>query len=505
MPPTMNNGKVCISICARTASELFENIVRAEPLADVIELRFDCLDHGQLDLALDQLPKISKQYLVTFRPSEQGGKRVLPLSTRIMFWKRAVKALADHDFLADHESDLDFPFGFDRRRIIRSHHYFGGSPDDLRPTYFELSDLNDEIVKIAADCVDIADTIKVWKLIETAKSNNGDVIPIAMGEVGKWTRILGPAFGASVTYASLRVGGETAPGQITADDLINVFRARDLDRETLIYGIIAGNTSYSVSPWLHNAAFKEAGMNRVFVPLQVTDLDKFVQRMVNPETREIDLNFAGFSVTNPHKQAIIPHLDEIDETARRIGAVNTVKIEGGKLSGYNTDASGFIAPLKESFGALKGARVAIAGAGGAARACAFALRQESADVVVLARNTSKAAALSDEFDIEIEQFPAGHQKYEADILVNTTPLGTKGETVDETIATADQLSDVKLVYDLVYNPAETRLMREAKTAGVTTINGLEMLIAQGALQFNIWTGEAAPIGAMRESVKKKLQ
>ncbi len=501
----MSNGKICISICARTAGELFEKITRAESLADVIEVRFDCLDHGELDIVLDGLPKISKQYLITFRPSEEGGNRVLPLSTRILFWKRAVKALSEHDFIADHETDLEFPFGFDRGRVIRSHHFFRGAPDDLRAAYFELADIHDEIVKIAVDCPVITDTIEVWKLLDTAEKNEGRVIPIAMGEAGKWTRILGPAFGAYLTYASLEAGNETAPGQISAQDLINVFRVRELDRETQIYGIIAGNTSYSVSPWLHNAAFKAAKLNRVFMPLQVADLEAFVKRMVMSETREIDLSFAGFSVTNPHKQAIIPHLDEIDETARTIGAVNTVNVADGKLFGYNTDAPGFIAPLKALCGDLNGARVSVVGAGGAARACVYALRREGAEVTVLARDTAKARKLTDEFGITIEELHTDHHRFETDILVNTSPLGTKGETVDQTIATSEQLSGVKLVYDLVYNPAETRLLREAELAGIPAINGLEMLIAQGAKQFEIWTGEAAPVAAMAEAVKTKLQ
>ena len=201
----------------------------------------------------------------------------------------------------------------------------------------------------------------------------------------------------------------------------------------------------------------------------------------------------------------MPHLNEIDDTARTIGAVNTVNVVNGKLFGYNTDAPGFIAPLRAAFGNLKGARVLIAGAGGAARACVYALRRDGAEVIILARDTAKARQLADEFGVGVEELITGHHSFETDILVNTTPLGTKGETVEQTIATAEQLSDVKLVYDLVYNPAETRLLREAKLAGVPAINGLEMLISQGAKQFKIWTGEAAPVAAIAEAVKKRLQ
>ncbi len=225
-----------------------------------------------------------------------------------------------------------------------------------------------------------------------------------MGEAGKWTRILGLAHGAFMTYASLDAGSETAPGQVSAEDLIEVYRAKELNEQTEIYGIIGGNTSYSMSPYMHNAAFKSAKLNSVFVPLQVGNLDEFIARMVKPETREIELNFKGFSVTIPHKQNIIKHLDFVDETAKKIGAVNTVKIENGKLYGYNTDAEGFIEPLKNFYGDLKDAKVAIFGAGGAARACVFALTQENADVTIFARNAEKAESLAEEFKVQSSKF-----------------------------------------------------------------------------------------------------
>src|SRR5688500_14648098 len=153
---------------------------------------------------------------------------------------------------------------------------------------------------------------------------------------------------------------------------------------------------------MHNAAFKKAGLNAVFVPLQTADVGTLINRMVRPETREVELNFAGFSVTNPHKEAIIEFLDEIDETAADIGAVNTVKIEGGRLYGYNTDAHGFISTLKSKAGDLTGSRVAVFGAGGAARACVYSLVKEGATVTVFARNEEKAAVLSAKFGVARE-------------------------------------------------------------------------------------------------------
>lgn len=505
----MNNGKICISICAKTADELFEQIGRAEPLADVIEVRFDRLEIDEVGKATDLISSRSglrNKLLATFRSEDQGGNRHLSYQDRVAFWNSGI----DRYFVgADFEEDIaEEVASWACEYRIASFHDLSGCPSNLDEISDRLSTTHADVLKVAVQANQITDAIPLWKLLENRTPDAKPLIPIAMGEAGKWTRILALAHGAFMTYASLDVGAETAPGQISAADMIDVFRVKELDRETEVFGIVAGDTSYSVSPWMHNAAFKAATMNRVFVPLQVADLDEFIRRMVRPQTREIDLNFNGFSVTNPHKQAIMRHLDEIDETAAKIGAVNTVKIENGKLYGYNTDAPGFIAPLKATFGDLKNARVAVVGAGGAARSCIFALQQEGADVALFARDTNKAAVLAAEFGIRVKEFEISNLRSEiseCDILVNATPLGTKGETQNKTIATAEQLKDVKLVYDLIYNPLDTFLIREATKAGVPAIGGLEMLIAQGAKQFEIWTAETAPLDAMAEAVKKKLK
>jgi 3-dehydroquinate dehydratase/shikimate dehydrogenase len=496
----MNQGKICISTCARTAAELFDQIRRAGGLADIVEVRFDCLDDDPLE-TVKELPEISSEYLFTFRPSEQGGNSEISGSQRIDFWTSPDLPPASIDL----EEDIRGVTG-GQRTVIRSFHDFSGSNNDLREIYERLRSLSPIVVKIAVSVADISDTIPVWKLLEQAASDKQAIIPIGMGEAGKSTRILGLARGAYMTYASLNTGSETAPGQISADDLIDVYRVKELDTSTDVYGIIAGDTSYSVSPYMHNAAFKAAGLNSVFVPLQVTDLAQFVRRMVAPASREVDLKFKGFSVTNPHKQAIIPHLDEIDPAAREIGAVNTVKIVDGRLHGYNTDAEGFKRPLKNKFGDLSGAKAAVIGAGGAARACIYSLLKEKANVTVFARDLRKAETLATDLEIPIRQIDndGGEDFRGSDIVVNTTPIGTKGKSVNETVATAEQLRGVKLVYDLTYNPLETRLIREAAAAGAETLGGMEMLVAQGERQFEIWTGLPAPAVEMRAAVIKRL-
>lgn len=497
----MNNGKICVSVCAETADELAQQIKRAEDLADFIEIRFDCLEKGEFE-KLDY--PYNENYIFTFRPKEQGGKRELSLREREDFWN------SGDDFCGgDFEEDVvENHLYWLYQPVICSYHDFKGVPENLIEIYERIKNVNAniDVIKIAVQANDIIDTIPIWKLLERAKFENQQIIPIAMGEAGKWTRILGLAHGAFMTYASLDAGQETAPGQVSAKDLIEVYRAKELDENTEIYGIIGGNTNYSMSPYIHNAAFKFHNLNAVFIPLQVRNLDEFVRRMVKPEMREIELNFKGFAVTIPHKQNIIKYLDYLDESAKAIGAVNTIKIIDGKLHGYNTDARGFIEPLLNSYGDLKGAKVAILGAGGAARACIYALKNVGADVTIFARNLVKAQNLADEFQVRLKELSTQHSAHRTfDIIVNSTPLGTKGELENETPATTEQIKNVQLVYDLVYNPMQTRFLREAKSANVPTIGGLAMLIAQAIEQQKIWTGKDVPVKEISRAALQKIQ
>jgi shikimate dehydrogenase len=225
----------------------------------------------------------------------------------------------------------------------------------------------------------------------------------------------------------------------------------------------------------------------VFVPLEVVNLGEFMRRMVRPATREAELNFCGFSVTIPHKRAIIEFLDEVDETAAAIGAVNTVKIRSGKLYGYNTDAAGFIQPLLKMYGDVKGARVASLGAGGGARACVYALKNQGADVTVFARNAEIGKAFAEEFDCSFNEIrTANDGLHNFDILVNATPVGMRGKAKGESPVEAKSLAGLKLVYDLIYTPEKTKLLNDADSLGIKNLGGTEMLLGQAAEQQKIW-------------------
>jgi len=500
--------RICVSVCAPNAADLAGRLIAAAPAADVIEIRFDCLDtigRELLRAAIADLRRVFRgKILATYRPADggQGGARELSNDERAGFWRIAGE-LADW---CDLEFDLELgnegpAIRSSFERVLVSFHEFErpAGAIDLGPIVEKLAPLGD-VLKIAVRADDVSDSIAVWRLLGLAAAMRKEIIPIAMGEAGKWTRILGPAHGAFLTYASTETGNETAPGQIDARELREVYRVDRLDRRTEVYGVVAGNTSYSMSPYLHNAAFASHGLNAVFVPFQVRDVDRFFADLVKPSTRQIDIGIKGFAVTNPHKQAVAAHLDRLDESARRVGAVNTVAIVEGTLVGFNTDAAGFIAPLRTRFGDLKGATAAIFGAGGAARACAYSLTNAGADVTVFARDRSRAEALAREFGCR-----AGNDAGDFDIVVNATPLGTAGESESVSAVPTEFLRNAKLAYDLVYNPRETLFLSEARSLGIATLDGLEMLVAQAAEQQRIWTGHEPPVEAMKGAALRRLE
>jgi shikimate dehydrogenase len=266
----------------------------------------------------------------------------------------------------------------------------------------------------------------------------------------------------------------------------------------MICGLVGLPVMHSVSPHVHNAAFVAEEINGVYLPFEVSDVKEFFRRMVHPRSRELNWNLRGLSITAPYKQMVMECLDWIDPKAEEIGAVNTVVVDRDRVFGYNTDADGFIDPLIYRFKSLRDARVAIIGAGGAARAAMYALRRQHARVTLFARDIVKAEPLAEFFDVSCESISdASFNGY--DFLVNATPLGS-GAHIDESPLTVEQLNGVWCVYDLIYNPRQTKLMREAETVGCKTLGGLEMLVAQAKLQFELWTGKKPSAGPIERAL-----
>ncbi len=259
---------------------------------------------------------------------------------------------------------------------------------------------------------------------------------------------------------------------------------------TELYGIIGNPVSHTLSPAMHNAAFRHLGLNKVYLPFPVSDAGAAIIGLKA-------LGVKGVSVTIPHKQAVIDHLERIDPVAAKIGAVNTLVIAGDTVTGLNTDWLGANAALKE-FTGLAGKRVLLLGAGGSARAIGFGLLEEGARLTLASRTPSKGMALAQALACPWVAMESAAE-LPADILINATSVGM-GQLRDESPMPAEALGRFRLVMDIVYAPLETRLLREAKAAGCKTINGLAMLLYQGVAQFELWTGAPAPVEVMRQEL-----
>jgi 3-dehydroquinate dehydratase/shikimate dehydrogenase len=500
---------ICVPICERTIDALEQAIIQTQPIADIIEIRLDCLDPFQSGKSFAKLAHLfrnsSKPEILTYRPSQQGGQRELDLEARLSFWANCpdIKGFLDIEFDLVRSTIFDSEGNPDWSRVICSYHDFAGVPADLDQLYTNMAKTPARILKIAVQADDAVDCLGMFRLLERASREGREIIPIAMGAAGIATRILGPSRGAFLTYAAVDEKTATAPGQITARELRETYRIEKLNRRSEIFGLIGLPVFHSISPQIHNAAFAATGMNAVYISFEVTNPETFLRRMVHPMTREIDWNMRGLSVTAPHKFAVMNHLDWIEPAAKEIGAVNTILVKDNGLSGYNTDALGFIQPLAEKFGELRTARCAVIGAGGAASAAVWALLREGAEVRIFARRPEAAEALAKRFHVASGALKdASFEGF--DVVVNATTVGTVGPFELETPVTAAQLGGARLAYDLVYNPRETQFLREAREAGCEPLGGLSMFIAQAAEQFRLWTGASAPESVMYEAANREL-
>jgi 3-dehydroquinate dehydratase/shikimate dehydrogenase len=371
--------------------------------------------------------------------------------------------------------------------VCISYHNFEKTPA-LEPVLRRLWKQDADAYKIAITARKPTDNLR---LIEFAREHHErPLIALAMSEIGVASRILVAPLGSLFTYASPTAENGTAPGQISAKLMRGLYRSEKLTKQTHVYGVIASPVSHSKSPLIHNRAFHARRVDAVYLPflvpaLQLPDWMKFATAMP----------VHGFSVTIPHKQTILRHLDIVAPLAKRIGAVNTVWRKAGKWRGTNTDTEGVLKPLARHL-RLSHSSILIAGYGGAARAAAIALGDASAQITITGRNMKKAQALAAAVKgeaITVREAAARH----FDALVHATPLGMLPHT--ESCLFNDAIP-ADIVFDMVYNPHETLLLKRAAQQGLTVIPGVEMLLEQAAHQFEIWTGDTAPRAVMRAAL-----
>jgi len=316
-----------------------------------------------------------------------------------------------------------------------------------------------------------------------------------MGEQGIISRVLGVRAGSVFTFAALSPDEKTAPGQVTAQELRNVYRIEQVDAATRVYGVAGDPVVHSLSPAIMNAAFRRENVNAVYLTLHAKTLKDLLTCV-----REIPLH--GISVTMPYKEAILKHLDNTDSHTTKIGACNTVvRAQDGKLYGFNTDAAGVVRPLERRLPTLEGAKILVLGAGGAARAAVFGLKERGCEVYILNRTAGPAKKLARQARARTVK-RADLKKLSFDVIINATPVGM-GNTRETPLQ--EHEINARYVFDMIYDPGETRLLKLARERGAQVIPGIEMFVQQAARQFEIWTGKPAPGDEMLRTVLLALQ
>jgi len=502
MPPRRRTKLICPLTCTSPAALRGAMDQAKARGADAVELRLDYLAAPPTPEDLRPLladPPV--EVIVTCRPVREGGRFDGDESARLALLRAAAELGANW---LDVETDADAD-NLPADRIILSHHDFACCPTDLDALAARLDESPAAVNKIAFAAAGPEDALRALDVIRAAAK---PTLALAMGEAGVTSRILARKIGAFGTFGTLTPGAESAPGQPTLAELTGLYRWGELTETTAVFGVIGCPVGHSMSPAIHNAAFSAAGVDGVYVPLLIQPGEEHFRRFLDAVRARPWLDWRGLSVTIPHKENALAYVgaDRCDELARKIGAVNTITIEpDGSLRGDNTDYAAAIDALCDAMGipreGLAGRDVAVLGAGGAARALVAALTHYRAIVTVYNRTLARGRALAEEFACAA----AGRDALaglRAEVVINCTPLGMHPR-VDRCPLT-DIPPGVRVIFDTIYNPVETRLLRRARAAGCTCVTGLDMFVNQAVAQFETWTGTKAPRSVMRNVVLKHL-
>jgi 3-dehydroquinate dehydratase / shikimate dehydrogenase len=498
MPSSESFPRIAIALGFPTPEKLLEHARReVESGETFLEFRLDCLDEPEQGVAamrrfLGAFPEAT--ILATCRRHQNHGRfngsveeQVRILDAAVTAGARAVDIEIETAELA--AARLDLFRG--RARLVLSYHNFEGTP--------ALETVLRRMLRIPADAYKVVTTARKpsdnLRVLALARSHpRVPLMTLAMGEMGFPSRVLSPVFGGLYTYAAPSAAEGTAAGQVSARQLRHMYRIEKLGRDARIYGVIADPVRHSISPAVHNRGFQARRMDAVYLPflVQPAQLKDFM-------TMAEKLPVAGFSVTIPHKQKIVRYLDVVEPLARRIGAVNTVWRKAGKWRGANTDAPGITVPLSRHL-RLARSSILVVGNGGAARSAAFALADAGATLAITGRNPDRVRALAKACGAEpLLRDQAADRNFDA--LVHATSLGMC-PNVNETFFPGRIPAAV--VFDMVYNPLETLLIRRAREQGAEVVPGIEMFLEQAVRQFEIWTGDSAPRVAMQKAALEAL-
>jgi 3-dehydroquinate dehydratase/shikimate dehydrogenase len=494
-------GKVCVAIIGSTAAEMLEKASAVVKETPFLEFRLDYLEKPLL-----ALPKFKHFFtdntaatgIATCRRSANGGKFSGNVAAEIEVLSKA-GAAGFHIIDVELESAEAMKKGEIQKlrdtgvALIISHHDFNATKD-LDGIFQRIAPFQPDFIKIVPTAKSLVDNVTLMRFIERMEDHS-NIIGICMGDAGIISRVLGVRAGSAFTFAAATMGEETGPGQIAARTLIETYRIDQVDAATKVYGVAGNPIRSSLSPLMMNTAFRRETVNAVYLALQANKLSDLLKLV-----HEIPIQ--GLSVTMPLKQEIMAHLEKTDPLSAKIGACNTVlRAQDGKLYGFNTDVAGITGPLEKRL-SLRGAKVLVLGAGGAARAAVFGLRDKGAEVFILNRTSETAQKLARQSGSKTIKKDAV-AKTSFDVIINATPIGMAGIKATQLLEAKDL--NTKLVFDLVYNPVETPLLRMARQKGIPIVTGVEMFVQQGARQFEIFTGKPAPEEEMLRVVIHSLR
>jgi len=478
-----------VSITGSSMKEALRQIKQSYPYTDLFEFRCDLIGHSDIS---SLMRAAKKPCIVTYRTEAEGGEYRGPPDDLLAH-------LLTASFLGAQYVDIERRLGlrflreFIRRRrgetrVIHSLH-MRGVPRNVKRVYEHLDVPEADVLKFAYRANDASDIHCAQEFLALAKKRKRKAVAIAMGEYGEASRVLYRVWGGWGTFASSTEGNQSAQGQLPANAMKDVLRSHTLDASTRIFGVIGNPLSQSKGVFLHNPLFHQRKINAVYCRFPVRNVGKFMETIA-PQ-------LSGWSVTIPHKQKILQYLSSVDKTAIAIGAVNTVIRRGNGFHGTNTDAPGALEAI-EAVRRVRGKTMLILGAGGAARAIAFEAKKRGAQVLVANRTEEKARSIAKAFNLlSIPWENIRNQEF--DFLVNATSIGMAPKANVSPIPKMHLRG--KIVFDAVYNPRFTMLLRQAKRSGARIISGMEMYMNQAALQSKYYSGHLPRKANMKRILK----
>jgi 3-dehydroquinate dehydratase/shikimate dehydrogenase len=490
-------SQLCVTIGrGRHRHLIAEHKHLAELGCKLVELRLDFLmTPPNLKRLLAERPC---PVVITCRKEKDGGRWTKSEEARQLLLRQAIAAGVEY---VDLEEDIAASIPrFGKTKRIVSYHNFQETPEDLNALHSRLAGLNADIVKIATMAHSPHDNLRLLRLMKNARV---PTIAFCMGEYGQASRVLAGKFGAPFSYATFHAERTMAPGQLSYQQMKGIYHYEEINADTEVYGVIADPVAHSLSPVIHNAAFGHLKLNKVYVPFRVRpeDLSQFMHDCN-------ELGIKGLSVTIPHKEEIQQYITQHDPASQEIGACNTVVLKEGKRHGWNTDYAAAMRCVDRQFGGdeensgLRGKTVLLLGAGGAARAIGVGLRRRGADVYIASRTAERADELAKQLKAKSTEWGLRHT-VQADLIVNCTPVGMH-PSVDESPIDSNYLRPEMVVFDTVYNPEQTLLIKYAREIGCGYVTGIDMFVGQAALQFRLFTGLEAPREIMRQVIKQAI-